>query len=409
MHHLFFSLFLFYSVSLNAWEAHPDYISIDESEPNEFDNPSLTDSEYQSDLFVFSQSLKDEYKILSSDKYLRISMGSLGSKNFFIGDTLKIHQDLSQKLQVRILYFREQDFDKNYDFDVMQLKFLIFPKLSFGLYGTSYFQKSRLDIGGVLYFQPDENTEVKIYHTAPDFSRNERNKNSDQFIQQPKVFGFRAIFLGSLGSGEFVDSSSRWETPIQWEFPTQQLNYFFERQSHQIKIRQKFMNHYLGLKLFWERKWEKKVPTNTGNSSHVSAVKTYGNFELERIGVLGHSDQAIRAGFQVADRKYLGSAGEVRQSHYLPYLWWSFEIESQKNRKNIFSVGLDTTLFRESGSDSWVGRTIQSSHYEHRLSTSYEFNFENQASLELFFTFDLDRIGTGETWEGGAGSFKLQF
>ena len=69
----------------------------------------------------------------------------------------------------------------------------------------------------------------------------------------------------------------------------------------------------------------------------------------------------------------------------------------------ILSLGYDATVFQESNT---AGRDTD---IEHRLNVKSTMRFKKAGELALLFTFDADRFGSEETWEGGAGQFRVEF
>lgn len=87
----------------------------------------------------------------------------------------------------------------------------------------------------------------------------------------------------------------------------------------------------------------------------------------------------------------------------LPTAWLQLPPRSRDWGTRTFSVGYDATVFEEKHQNT------NDTDLEHRLNLKADIFFVRGGQLALLLTFDADRFGSGETWEGGAGQFRLDF
>lgn len=396
-----------------AWELTSEYIFLSESEQALLDDPSLTDSEYASDILAFSRSPSQDYMFFRDSRQVLVSMGSIGSKNFMINDQVKLHQDLTDQLQFRFHYFKEKDFDQEYQAQVVELDYWFGEHWALGVFGEGTYRKSEIDFGLAVLFKPRETHEVRVWWAAPDAVRNERNKNSDSFSKAPGVLGLKGQWV-SAESQEFFVYSLKSETPTHWDFPDQGYRYKYERQSGSVYWRKKWGNDFLTLRWQGDAKSEEKHWTNNTSSllTPVSMQRTrhLGLVEWEDTRLFHSLEHSLRWGLFVTHRDYQSESGTATQTAVFPHIWYRTPAGRSGGIRDYLIIGMDTSVFRETGDAVLIKRSPDGDvSMELRLTTSYEFQLKNQASLKLILSMDLDEVGTGSTWEGGAGVFQMPF
>jgi hypothetical protein len=414
MLNIFTALVLIFSSQAPAWELFPEYLNLSEQEQVEFDRPSQTDSEYQSDIMAFSRSADDDYDFYSAPQALLIGMGSLGSKDFYIHDAVKVESALSSNLKMRFTYLREKDWDRESEAAIIELEQALSKKWAVGIFGEAMHRKAEIDYSLALFFKPSDEHTIRFYYGFPDFSRNKRNELEDRFETAPKVYGLtgRWVKPRETESREFLIYSLRHEEPVTWIFPKEEYHYFYERNSVCIYSRFRYLNHYFVVRADSEKKSEVKALSNslspfTGQGKW-ERTKHILQLEVER-PLSARPETSFRLGVVGAVREFKADRGHLTQVNHLPYFWYKAPAFMTAGVRDFFQVGLDTTFFRETGQEILAERTVGELKEEHRLSSSYDFHLLNDARLRLIFTFDLDRFGTGETWEGGAGTFQMAF
>lgn len=414
MRHWLVFLLVFTCSPVFAWELLPEYLGLNEKEQQEFDNPRQTDSEYQSDILAFSRSFGDDYDFYSSPQVIVIGMGSIGSKDFFIQDVLKVESPLTDSLKMRFHYLREEDWDRETEAAILELEQMFSEKWGVAIFGEAMHRKAEIDFSTALVFKPSEEHTIRAFYSFVDVSRNERNELADRFETAPRTYGLVGRWIRSPESGEkeFFNYSIRHEKPTRWLFPDEEYRYLYERKSASIYTRWRFLNHHFGLRWEGEEKLEEKQKSSAlspfADEARWERTKHIIQLEVER-PLRAIAEAKIRLGVVGAVREFDTSNGSATQSQQLPYLWFRAPAGQTAGIQDFYQVGLDTTLFRETGNEVLVGRPTGELKEEYRLNTSYDFFLMNQAQLRLIFTFDLDRFGSGETWEGGAGTFQMSF
>jgi hypothetical protein len=99
-------------------------------------------------------------------------------------------------------------------------------------------------------------------------------------------------------------------------------------------------------------------------------------------------------------RNYHLIPGKAKSQSWIPAVWIY---------KRPHSLGYDFTFFKSQLSFTETSDFKNSEAAENRLNYAYTWDFNSVSSLSLLFTFDIDKLGTSKTWEGGAGKFSMTF
>lgn len=255
------------------------------------------------------------------------------------------------------------------------------------VYGEVSTQKSEDDVGFALIYKPLEYWENRLFYTATDFSRNQRNELSDRFQKTCEFW----ICLTLDKTQEFFEWAIRSDKQSQWFFPDQNKLHIYTKNYLGFKSRNKVFDHkYLNFQLSLTERYEEIV-------ENVEFLKGEYQFQLE--GWSFWQGQWL-FGIQYVDRIWRQNMGEVRHKNLLPHLWW---------KKMNWQLGYETTLFSAKGpSGLRSGLDTKSFKSEHRLNIGYEYKFD-KASWRWLFTFDVDRLGSSESWEGGSAQLITWF
>lgn len=412
--YILFSSLVIYCPFANTWELEPEYLYLSPAEEEGFDDPSLTDSEYSSDILAFSRSSYQDWLWFRGQRQALINLGSIGSKNFMVDNHLKIHNSLTEKIFIKLHYLKEEDFDREFQAQIVELNYWISKSWALLLLGEGTYRKSEIDLGTGLLFRPNPDSEIRLWVIGPDFFRNERNKNSDRFSKAPMSYGIVGRHL-EVANKEFLTYSFRWEPSTHWKFPDQSLIYKFKRKTGQVYFRKKVADEYFVFRWQGDIKTEEKEPiSGTGiwsSGKKMERLRHQALFELDQANISPkYILENLRVGLFFTHREFDSFQGEATQTTMLPYFWGRRPGRNFGRVKDFWSLGLDSALFRETGSSEVTLRPHNRGlKEEFRLSAMYEIHFEHDAILKLAMTFDLDEFGGGETWEGGAGVFQMPF
>src|SRR5690606_40199292 len=88
-----------------------DYRSFSSFELEVFDYYQKIDSEYYSDVLVYSTGFKGEVRYQLSDRAILASFGSLSRSEFLKDNRVKIKHSFSDQLQFKFQYLEQKDYD----------------------------------------------------------------------------------------------------------------------------------------------------------------------------------------------------------------------------------------------------------------------------------------------------------
>lgn len=400
----FYIIIYLFSFNAWAWESYPEYIGLVESERASFAQPTKIDSEYQSDFLTYTPSAAWHSQWLQANKALQFSVGSLSSKRFLLDNRFKFQTELLKDFDFDLIYFDERHFESDNESLMVQFsKWLFQRRYRLAIYGELETNKAQDDLGLSLSWFYDESTELKLFHTLVDYSRNERNESSDEFLTAPLSTGL--VFRTANSNGEFVEASLRVESKTRWLLPDELAHYNYWRRSAQIYWRTRTgdapsaQENYFNMRFFSEEKFEEKYPTSGASTVVQESWRTkryFMQFEFEK--------GAWIYGLHSALRDYDTELGEVGQHHSLPYISKGFGEGLHQWR-----VGYELTQFREAGSVVLRGAQADDYALEHRVNVTYKAQFNEESTMKVLLTFDGDELGTGETWEGGNIQFRSEF
>ena len=293
-------------------------------------------------------------------------------------------------VEFQFIYFDQSHLEEQASAHMVELSFWANKQWGLAVYGDSSTFKSEDDMGAALLYRPSLNSTHRLLYTATDFSRNQRNENKDKFAEQPASFGWVSRWWNTEKS-EYLELALRADKKSHWEFPSTGVEHFYDKRYVGFKGRKAFANNrYFNGQFSLTRR-------NEVLSESVEFLK--GEYQLQYEGLPWRKGNVL-LGLQYVDRIWRQTTGEVRQKNLLPHLWWRGQAWSFGYESTIYSAKGPSALRTELDKDNFTS--------EHRLNVSYLFNFES-SHLRWLFTFDLDRFGTGETWEGGSGQFITYF
>lgn len=382
--------FLFCS-SVFAFEAFPEYRGLQIGDRSTFSDTLQIDSEYESHLLTYQKPSLWDYQWLSSNNAFDFGYGSLTGKRFRVENRFKVKSRLSSDFDFRLLYFDSSDMEISEQHLVLEFTYW-FSKFGLSVFGEATTLKAEDDIGVALVYQTTPNSEFKVFYSLPDFSRNQRNEASDYFLKEPENYGIVQRWFTS-DSTEFFQVSWTREPLVKWAFPQQ--NQIYERDVARTNIhwRKKVTDSHIIMEIEDFRKTE--YQTNPEQTQ--SLARQLWQIHNERHVSLFARNALLSYGVRYAKRSYVVQAHLINFSDVLPYFWlefinWGFSVNSN---------------FHTSEGPSDLRNINDHSGSENRFNVSYTFKTNELTFFRWLFTFDLDRFGSPQTWEGGAA--QLQF
>jgi hypothetical protein len=400
-----------------ALEYFPEFESLTEDEPESFDGPAGTGSEYPADLLTYMKPESWEYRWLSHPRAFDLSVGSLDATHFLMDQRLKVHARLTGFLEFRFTYFDDRDFEKRSIHHVIELIAWPWERVGFGIYGEPDFFKRRDDTGIALFLRPGSRHEIRFFNTFIDVTRQKRNDRSDTFLEPdlPYSRGLVGRWWSDPeeGKGEFLEYALRHETRTRWLFPDEGYELTYSRIFASV-FASRLLSPGLRInaRLQADRKREARAPTSASSAIAADNWTTdrLTGFVRAVIPELGpRDDWELTVGVLAAYRWWRADAGNARYQDWLPHFVLGLPGYASGARQDRFGVGFILTDHRSQGPAALfpVGEVPHQTQL--RLNLSYEFRFSQTAILKLVVAGDLDEYGSPGSWDGGNGQLSILF
>ncbi len=368
------------------------------SEPAQLglDSADRWDSEAASDFVTYQRPINWELNYWRQNRIYDLTVGSISGRQFLKYQRLKIYHDLSDRLQFRLHWLVERDFEQDRSATPVELKFKLTNQWAISAFGETSFYKEENDVGGSLFYYPTPDQELRVSGLWGDFQRNQRTVRNDSWLHAPAAFTLSYLFTPIAATQTFHRAELHWEHPSVRAVagkPTARLSY---HSMYFVGVRSLDGGRSLGWRLFYDD----SEAIDITNDLVRRRKRSLNQVEYQmRMG-----PHVLRPGINFFYREGREDNNQEIVREILPTLWMEFLPRIRSWGTALPSFGYDTTFFQQQTSL----RTNENT-WEHRLNGKYEMLFKNSATLSLLFTFDLDRFGTSETWEGGAAQFSLMF
>lgn len=359
------------------------------TEPGELllDSQSHWDPEASSDLITYQRPLQWEAEWWRSPQSFDLTLGSISSKQFLQYRRIKVHRALSDAVQFRLHYLEERDFEQDRTALPVELRFRLTEKFSISAFGMTSLYKSEDDVGLSLFYNLSEHLEARLTSLWGDFQRNERNLQTDEWVDAPVS---QTLSLTSTSENFYNFELHREPRSRRSDLgvTTNDLSY------ESLFLTGLTANHF-GYRLLYDRALHSDYALNL-----VRERRRYLNqFEYAfRVG-----PHILRPGINLFYREHRQNEVQFVTREVLPTVWFELPPRSRSYGTRTMSLGYDATVFdqRHAG--------VRDRNLEHRLNIKSTMRFKQAGELALLFTFDLDRPFAGEAWEGGCGQFRLEF
>ena len=377
-------------------ESFPEYWGFQEDEMGLIGRVDWVDSEYTSDRLTFTLPPTWESTFLKNDHAFTATIGSLGAKHFFVRRKLKVREELSKDLNFQLTYFDHSDFDTHQTHLVAEFDTFWNDHWGAAVYTELAYEKRKDDLGFAFLFDTGENHRVRLFYSATDFSRNERNENSDTFAKAPLSYGL----MGRWHSTKKEDLSYftygfRLEPQMQIDDPIKITTYQLNRK-------------YLFFQRLWgsakrydyiELDWKDTEEVHTIKRKLIRWQLTYKGTTSTNKCLSLHRCQVIY-GLRIAQRHWEVNNEEIDHFDVLPQYGYQWLI----SHSSILETSWDISRHKASGPAELRSNNDEDEAYHSRMNLGYEWLFKT-SSLKLYFTADLDHF----SWEGGNGQFQLFF
>ncbi len=392
-----------------GYEALPEYQVLQNRNLTTRPSSLNIDSEYQSDLLTYYYPFSWYGTWLSQSKVLQLSSGSISSKRFAVDNRLKLTTSLSDNFLFSFYYLDLSHLEKQDEAHIVDFEYRLSSKFSIAIYGESETFKSENSLGGALIWIDKNQGLHRLFYTAPDFDYNKRNEHSDSYKKLPKSIGYVYRWVQE---SEYYEATARFDLESERLFPSEDSRQISKGHYFAAKSRTRInLEDYLHAQLTISNASLKEYSVSQNSPDSFSKLNYFKNeywLQWERTRPLQGQNGNFLLGLLVADRIWQTERGHVRHQNYLPHAWWLWS--HNKGKYSVeWGLGWESTLFKSRGPQALRNHhDTRSEQYEHRANASYQIDFPT-GNLRLLFTFDVDKFGTEETWEGGAAQLTVHY
>ena len=360
------------------------------------------DSEYRSDVLAYRYQYHDYLKFRSSKKRLHWVVGSLSSERFYTERSIFLEEDFGKDLRIRMVYHEKEDFEYQNQRLIIDLGYSVSKSFLLGAFGDAAFDKAKDDVGVYFEWLYDEHR-FRFSYEWLDFDRNKRNLSSDTWTSKsPNVL--------TISINNYSDDSSLYSYELGYRysplstrlFPdlTTPLSVGFSERSFLYRVL--FRRNFADIEFsFQSDLWERK---RQSASNSMAKVKRYqSQLEFKKIKVF---ERNFSFGIQNVFR-----SDELNSKRALvdDVLIFSSLALNKLNVNWGQELGLEHTLRNTRGESNLLAENGRKYASQSRLNYLLAYEPKETILLKLAFTFDLDRFGTGQTWEGGSGQLHIRF
>lgn len=368
--------FIFQSLSAYAFSNNFEYHSLSERETLTFDDPSDIDGEYESDVLTFTPGFEERWLFLASPRAFSGSFGSLDSNHFFTRQNLKLNFSIGESTEFHVLNFRERDFELDAADTIFEIQHALTPSHAVALYGSASFDKKEDDIGLAYLWRrqtPEKTRSARLYISASDFSRNERNDLDDEFTKAPIVAGLTLNQMST--NGTFKELALRAEPDMEWEFPTAGRVYSYSRYFAYAAARRKTADGFFS----WRGEYDVKKERQSPDSYRTQRGRIQIENELRE-----QREHPWSYGLWISLGDWDKNETSKAKAFIQPYFWY----ELKRYEKYGWDGGAGLVTTNEGETDSRLNIALKSLHRKDLI-------------LKALFTFDGDRFLKSDFWEGG--------
>lgn len=371
-----FILFILFNLKAQAFDLWPEYQSV-------YDTYSiskargLVHSEYGSDYLTFSLPASSSPEFEKSNERYELSLGSISGKEFLIQQKLKLDKKLNEKIDFSFKWWDQGDYDQESSQFLWGLRHQLQKDWHFGLIGSAYHKKSRNDVGAEITHVTDNKNKIQFIIFRPDFQKNKRTRETAKWQTAPTIYTLKLTRLTDKLYREFF---LKFE-PEYHETFTDSTN-FNKAQRASAGAQLTNLNYALQL----------QADTKTESTNSTSGKDRYQLLQSRFEKKSSYNNRPVLFGLGYFQRHFESATTSSKEMHdIIPYAWVNL---------SSWDIGFD------------VSQNVNTSNKDRlngRLNTKWSHEFSNESKLAFYFTFDADRLGSSETWEGGGAHFFAHF
>lgn len=404
-----------------SWEWAPEFQSINEIEPRDFEGPSRFASEYSSDLLSYLKPAEWEYEWLESRNAFDLSVGSLSASEFQLSNRLKLNAQLSDSFEFRFLYTEERDRERDSTHHILEVVYKPLEKLQLSFYGEPSLNKREDDTGIAALYVPSTRHAIRVFQTWVDVNRVTRNNLNDNFIEPflPRARGLVGRLWSDPATGrrEFVEYALRYEPETRWTFPDERFDYRYWKAFGSLWLFRELIPGSEGVsgeaRVQFDRKFEEKTAIDPSSPPAQSGTwkndRLLTHFRASFRGLGPNGRWTVSPGLEFSNRAWLTDQGDVIYRDILPSAALRLPGFGSGPREGWWNITYMITWHRAFGPIGLRDPQDADKRLEQRINFAYEWSFAEQGSLLLMATGDIDKFFTAGSWDGGAGLLRLRF
>ena len=405
----------------------PEFQSLDENEPEDFQGPHRLGSEYTSDIHSYSKPLTWESAWLASPIVFDGTVGSTSAVEFMVDSRAKAWAELIPgRLDFRFTWFDHGDQERDTRHAVLELVAWLHPKVGVSVYGEPTLNKRQSDLGGALLVRPTPRHELRLFLTRVDLVRGNRSNRPETFAEggEPWSTGLvgRVFRAPERGPRDFLEYAVRWEHRTRWQFLEERSEYQYEKRFaslfFQVDTRQGFD---VAARLQVDRRWEARQRLEPDADVVEERWRTDRLLGLLRAIVPGRGfveGWEFSPGVHLALRRWDVNGRRIAYNELLPHVWVEAPgFDWGGGAALRWLLGYEATYHGERGDfEEALGERYRPSAEDvdgilhHRLNTGLQVAVGARGALRLLVTWDLDgSTAGGRIWQGGVGQLRVTF
>ncbi len=385
------------------WAHFPEYGHYSRSEQNEILRPRLLDSEYQSDKLTFMNPISFYGDWLSQDQVFQYSAGSLGPSRFLSQGRFKFKKEIADHMYFQLSYFENGNFEENRQNLVFEFSYDILSWFNLSIYGQPATLKKDDTVGLATTINFDQSS-LRLFYTWVHLTHNKRSEDQDEYLKSPASYGLVWRFLKEDHS--FTEFFIRHDQKLEQFFTQNSRLYGFENTV--LGLTQRKLLSQRGHHLQWQL--DLREAFESDNTFTDNGIERWDLKSLSLLVQYENKDLLIDwFGIKKVYNHWSSVSGDVIQNDILPHAWMTVIQSPKESWASDFKLGYEMTWHRGRGDPLLRGGRDPEEEFEHRANLRYDLRFSKTSNLYILLTFDIDRFGTGETWEGGGMQFTSYF
>jgi len=375
-----------------AYDVAPEFKHVWNDRPMS-DHVARIDSEYASDYFLYQIPVSDEQPWLEARDLYQVSVGSVSGKEFAQYHRLNLQRPITDRLQFRLNWIGEGDYDKATDELYWGFSYLLKDGWRLGAFGNSDRDKAQNDVGLSVEKELANQWFAKFIYQEPDFQRNKRQSDGLRWLNKPEVY---TVLLENRDLIVYHSAFLRYEP-----------NSVRRNDTSAVTEDRKALT--IGARGVWQTSeftfFDYRIQGD--DKKEIFAGTEYDSKRL-MIGLLQTTEvfaRQIRWGADFLWRELNVDVTRGMYSDLVPVVWYVGPVKGLELGVQVAWHDLKDEFSPFAGA---VGDAIES-----RFNAKYVFNFgkiEGQESrLEILGSMDLDGRNQAGLWEGGSANLSLLF